>query len=127
VSSTGFHYVFGRHLDGSVIGPSGLLPGLTSTPVKPGEVIYVAATGFGPTDVPAVSGALTQSGNLPQPLPAIRIGGVQAEVSFGGLIAVGTYQINLRVPPGVPDGDLPLTATYGGSSIQSNLLITVQR
>ncbi len=126
VSSGGLHYVYGRHPDGSLIGPPGLISGLTSTPVKPGEVIAVAATGFGPSDVQVVSGAMTQSGNLPQPFPVVRIGGMQAEVSFGGLISVGTYQINLMVPPGVPDGDLPLTATYGGASIQPNLLITVQ-
>ena len=126
VSSTGKHYVYGRHAaDSSLIGPASLYPGLT-TPVKPGESIFVAATGFGPTDVPVVSGSLTQSGSLPTPLPVIKIGGIQADVSFAGLVSVGTYQINFAVPPGVPDGDNPITATYEGLTIQPNLLITVQ-
>jgi len=126
VLSGGLHYVYGRHgSDGSLIGPTTLFPG-SSTPVKPGEPIYIAATGFGTTDVPIVSGALTQSGNLPTPFPVVKIGGVQANVSFAGLVAVGTYQINFAVPNNVPDGDLPLTATYNGLSIQPNLLITVQ-
>jgi uncharacterized protein (TIGR03437 family) len=127
VSSGGLHYVYGRRQsDNSLIGPTSLFAGL-STPVKPGDPIYVAATGFGTTDVPIVSGALTQSGNLPQPFPVVKIGGIQASVSFAGLVAVGTYQINLVVPPNLPDGDLPLTATYNGLSTQPNLLITIQQ
>jgi len=94
--------------------------------VKPGETIYIAANGFGPTTVPVVSGSVTQSGTVPLPLPAVKIGGISATVTDPQLIAVGTYQINIIVPSNVPDGDLPLTATYNGLSIQPNLLITVQ-
>ena len=127
VSSGSLHYVVGRHTsDNSYIGPPNLLPGVTTTPVRPGEPMYVVATGFGTTDVPIVSGALSQSGNLPAPFPVVKIGGIQASVSFAGLVGVGTYQLNLIVPDDVPDGDLPLTATYDGLSIQPNLLITVQ-
>lgn len=125
VSATGAHYVYGRHSDGSLIGPASLFPGF-STPVKPGEDIYIAANGFGPTDVPVVSGAITQTGNLPPPFPVIKVAGISAHVSFAGLVGVGTYQINFTVPPDVPDGDLALTAIYDGLNIQSNLLITVQ-
>ena len=126
VSATGSHYVYGRHLsDNSLIGPPSLFPGLT-TPVKPGETIYVAGTGFGPTNSPIVSGALMQSGTLPQPWPAVTIGGVSATVTFAGLVGVGTYQFNIQVPSNVPDGDLPLTAAYSGQNTQSQLLITVQ-
>jgi uncharacterized protein (TIGR03437 family) len=126
VSSGGLHYVYGRHgSDNTIIGPTSLFPGLTS-PVKPGERIYIAATGFGNTDTPIVSGALSQSGSLPLPLPVIKVGGIQADVSFAGLVSVGTYQINFVVPLTAPDGDLPLTATYNGLSIQSNLLIAVK-
>jgi uncharacterized protein (TIGR03437 family) len=126
VSSTGLHYVYGRHTsDSTLIGPTTLFSGLT-TPVKPGESIFIAATGFGPTSVPIVPGALTQSGDLPAPFPVIMIGGIPATVNFAGLVGVGTYQINLVVPQNVPSGDNALTATYNGLSIQSNLLITVQ-
>jgi len=123
--SSGNHYVYGRHLDGGLIGPPSLFPGL-STPVKPGEIVYVAANGFGPTDVPVISGAVTQTGNLPLPFPVVKIGGTPAAVSFAGLVAPGTYVIFLKVPSDAPDGDLALTATYNGLTIQPNLLITVQ-
>jgi uncharacterized protein (TIGR03437 family) len=121
VSTAGKHYVYGRHLaDNSVVG----LPG--TTPVKPGETIYVATTGFGPTDTAVVSGAITQSGTLPTPWPVVQVGGVPANVRFAGLVSPGTYIVTFDVPTNVPDGELALTATYKGLSIQPNLLITVQ-
>src|SRR6185437_8569911 len=61
VSNAAIHYVFGRHVDYSLIGPLSLYPG-ASTPVRPGETILVAATGLGPTDVPIVNGSLNQTG-----------------------------------------------------------------
>ena len=125
VSSAGLQYVYGRHADGSLIGPATLYPGLT-TPAKPGEAIFVAGTGFGPTDVPIVSGSLSQSGMLPQPWPVVTVGGIPTEVVFAGLAAVGTYQFNFQIPPNAPDGDLLLTAAYNGLTIQPQLLITVQ-
>ncbi|MCU1335853.1 MAG: hypothetical protein JWO19_1434 [Bryobacterales bacterium] len=126
VSSAGRRYVYGRHLaDNTIIGPTTLFTGLT-TPVKPGETIYVAGNGFGPTDAPVVSGAFTQSGTLPKPWPVVQIGGVPATVLFAGLVSPGTYIFNLVLPASLPDGDLALTATYNGLSIQPNLFITVQ-
>src|SRR5262249_44451702 len=98
VSPAGVQYVYGRHADGGIIGPSSLYPGLT-TPAKPGEAIYVAGTGFGDTDMPIVSGALAQSGMLPKPWPVVAVGGIPTEVTFAGLAAVGTYQFNFQIPP----------------------------
>jgi uncharacterized protein (TIGR03437 family) len=126
VSSAGLDYVYGRHTsDSSLIGPTSLYPGLT-TPVKPGETIYIAGTGFGQTNMQVVSGAETQSGTLPQPWPVVTIGGINAPVTFAGLVGVGTYQFNFQVPSNAPDGDLLLTATYNGLSTEPGLLITVQ-
>jgi uncharacterized protein (TIGR03437 family) len=125
VSSSGLHYVYGRHLaDNTIIGPTTLFPGQT-TPVKPGETIYVAGTGFGITDLPVVSGAVTQAGTLPKPWPSVQIAGIPATVLFAGLVAPGTYIFNITLPVNLPDGDLALTATYDGLSIQSNLLVSV--
>jgi len=126
VSSGGRHYVYGRHLaDNTIIGPTTLFPGLT-TPVKPGETIYIAGNGFGPTDTPVTRGALTQGGTLLKPWPAVQIGGVPANVIFAGLVSPGTFIFNVIVPTNLPDGDLPLTATFNSFSIQPNLLIAIQ-
>lgn len=76
--------------------------------------------------MPVVSGGLSQSGTLPSPWPVITIGGVATPVTYAGLIADGTYQFNFVVPASAPNGDLPIMATYNGSSTQTGLLITVQ-
>jgi uncharacterized protein (TIGR03437 family) len=116
VSSAGIHYVYGRHLDYSLIGPLALYPGFT-TPVRPGETILVAMTGL-----------VNQSGSVPGDLPVIAIGGSRATVlAPPALIAPGTYQINLVVPNDVPDGDQVLSATFAGSVTQTDLLISVQQ
>ena len=115
----GLNYVSARHgADNSIVS--------TSSPAKPGEMIYITGNGFGPTNIPVVSGSMSQSGTLPMPWPAIQIGGMQATVTFAGLVGIGTYQFNVIVPGSLADGDLPITATYNGSSTQPGLLISIQ-
>jgi len=117
-------YVAAVHSNGSLIGPSSLFPGST-TPAKPGETMLLYANGFGPTNVPVTSGSVTQSGTL-SPVPVIKIGGATATVSFAGLVAPGEFQFNVVVPLNTPDGDQPITASYGGGATQAGTLITVQ-
>jgi uncharacterized protein (TIGR03437 family) len=116
-------YVIATHLGGSLIGPPTLYPG-ASTPAKPGEEVVIYANGFGPTDMPVISGSISQSGNL-SPLPVIKIGGITANVIFAGLVVPGEYQFNVIVPATVGNGDQPITATFGGTSTQSGTLITI--
>ncbi len=125
--ANGKQYVYGRHLDstGTLIGPPNFLPPLTSTPVKPNETISLAANGFGPTSQAVVSGSISQGGTL-APLPVVTIGGIQANVSYAGLVSPGDFLFNITVPPNAQDGDNVLTATYNGQSTQSGVVITVQ-
>lgn len=106
------------------VGPTTLYPGLT-IPAQPGEEVILYANGFGPTSVPVVKGSSTQSGNLPE-FPVVTIGGLPAQVIFAGLVSVGTYQFNVYVPSTAPSGDLTLSATFGGATTQSGVVITVQ-
>ncbi len=117
-------HVVGVHLNGGDIGPTTLYPGLT-TPAKPGEIVVLYANGFGPTSVPVVSGAVSQSGTL-SPLPAIKIGGITATVQFAGLVSPGLFQFNVVVPSSTVDGDQPITATYNGFTSQLGTVITIQ-
>jgi uncharacterized protein (TIGR03437 family) len=118
-------YVIGEHLNGTAIGPPGIVTGLNTTPVQPGETVVLFANGFGPTSSQVVSGSSTQSGNLAT-FPVVTIGGITASVQFAGLISPGLYQFNVVVPTNAPAGDNAITATYNGSSVQSGVLITVQ-
>ncbi len=118
-------YVAAEHLSGSLIGPPTLYPN-SSTPAAPGETIVLYANGFGPTSIPVVSGSIAQSGTL-SPLPVITIGGVQATVTFAGLVAPGEFQFNIVVPSTLADGDQPITAKYSGQSTQPGSLITIKK
>jgi uncharacterized protein (TIGR03437 family) len=117
-------YVAATHSNGGLIGPASLYPGQT-TPAQAGETIVLYANGFGPTSTPVVRGSETQSGSL-NPAPVISIGGTPAMVQFAGLISPGLFQFNVVVPASTPAGDNALTATYGGLSTQSGVLVTVQ-
>ncbi|MBZ5605786.1 MAG: hypothetical protein LAO79_26090 [Acidobacteriia bacterium] len=117
-------HITATHLDGSLVGPTTLYPGL-STPAKPGETIIVYANGFGTTTVPIVSGGLTQSGTLTG-LLVVGIGGYPANVPFSGLVAPGEFQFNIVVPPSAPDGDLGISASYDGAFTPSSATLAVQ-
>jgi len=113
------------HTDGTFIGPTTLYPGVT-TPAKPGETVILFGNGFGQTTPPITPGSIAPSGTLPT-LPVIRIGGVQAQVQFAGIVAPGEYQFNVVVPSSTPNGDNALTATYNGFVTQPGVMITVQK
>jgi len=121
---SGTPYVKAVHLNGSLIGPATLYPGL-STPAQPGEEILLFANGFGPTSAAVVAGSEQQPGSLPT-LPVVTIGGVPATVTFAGLISPGLYPFNVTVPSSLTAGDNSLIATFGGLSTQAGLLLTIQ-
>lgn len=56
----------------------------------------------------------------------VQIGGIAATVRYAGLIGPGEFQFNVIVPANLPNGDNTLTATYGGTTTQTNVAITVQ-
>jgi uncharacterized protein (TIGR03437 family) len=120
-------YVLAQHAaDYSLVGPTNLYPGGGSTPAAPNETVLLYANGFGPVSPAVVSGSPTQTGTL-APMPSVTIGGIAANVTFAGINGfAGLYQFNVVVPPTAPNGDLALSATFGGATTQSGVLITVQ-
>ena len=117
-------YVTAVHLNGSLVGPTTLYPGL-STPAQPGETIVLFANGFGPTSAAVVAGAEQQGGTLAV-TPTVSIGGANAAVGFAGLISPGLYQLNVTVPLAAAPGDNSISVTYNGLSTQPGTLLTVQ-
>lgn len=118
-------YAAALHANNTVVGPTTLVPN-NSTPATPGETIVLFGTGFGPTTPAAVSGGVVSAA---QPLiltPAILFDNVPGKVVFAGLIATGVFQINVVVPSGVPDGDIPLVASTAGYSSPPLVLTTVR-
>lgn len=121
--------VVATRTDFSLVGPPGLFPDVTTTPAKPGEVVILWGTGFGPTN-PAVPLGRVVTGlhNLVTP-PSVRIGGLPAEFLGGALTpqSAGLYQIVVRVPENAPDGELAAVAEFPGAASPSNVFLTVRR
>jgi uncharacterized protein (TIGR03437 family) len=118
-------YAAALHANNTVVGPTTLVPN-NSTPATPGETIVLFGTGFGATTPAAVSGAVVTT---PAPMtvpPAILFGNVAGKVVFSGLIATGVYQINVVVPAGLPDGDVPVVASTGGYSTPALVLTSIK-
>ena len=110
---------------GSFLNTSGALA-TASNPAQQGDALTIFGTGFGVTDPPVASGLLV----LPNPVPTVKaafsatVGGQNAQVFFAGLAPnqVGIVQVNLRVPQGLPSGNLPVVMTVGGVAANTVLL-----
>ncbi len=113
--------------DGAYIAPSGSLgAGLNARPAKPGEIIELYGTGFGPTNPPDKPGVLL-SGALPLVASVQVVFGStpSPSVSFAGLTTSGLYQFNVVVP-NVADGDQQVVVKVGNATSQSNVFVPVK-
>ncbi len=147
-------YVAARHSDGVLVGKVDLIPGALSRPAKPGEVIALYGTGFGPTNpqlpddllvttpAPLASCPVIESVMANCPVSVIfaqsETNGVTAVEEYAGLVESGLYQINVTVPD-LPDGDTPIGAVvytslpcqpglcYETTQTQPNVIITIQQ
>ena len=119
-------------LSGALIGVPGLLPGASFTPVKPGDLVSLFATGLGLTDPPGPDGGLaTQAAPTAFPV-SVTLNGTPlaaSDVLYAGAAPgyAGLYQVNIRVPENVPDGDLPVSLTTAGISTSPGAYISVHR
>ncbi len=127
-------YLSATHADNSLLGRPGLFDSAptATTPARPGETIILYGTGFGPTSPAISSGAFTDRLAQITTSFAITIGGLPANVSFGGLVPpyAQLYQFNVEVPTGVGEGDQPVVAQIGGVTSVNTAqccFITVQR
>jgi len=103
------------HADGTFVGKSDLFGGaLQARPARPGDVVLLFGTGFGPTDPPVAAGSVF-AGASPLQTPArILFNGVEATVLFDGLSGAGLNQFNVVVPEGLTNGDVELLAEAMG-------------
>jgi len=113
-----------RNPDGALIGDPTKTSG--TTPAKPGDVIILWGTGFGPTNPATPDGQLPTVGTPLATPPTVTVGNLPAQF-IGGAISqfAGLYQIAVTVP-NVGDGDQPVVATSGGFSSPGNVTIYVK-
>ena len=86
------------------------------TSSKPGDVVILWGTGFGPTNPPAPPGVVSPADALLAATPTITVGSQTADYLGGALApgSAGLYQIAIRIPYGSPAGLVPLNAEIGG-------------
>ena len=113
-------------LDGTLVGKVGLDPRVTRA-ARPGEILLMYATGFGPTTPSAPSDLIFSGAPLVTNPPRITIGGKDASFAGNGnLVSPGLYQFNVTIPD-LPDGDQPIVATAGGATSAANVFLSVKR
>jgi uncharacterized protein (TIGR03437 family) len=124
------NYAVATRQDYSLAVKSGTFPGATTTPAKPGDVIILWGTGFGPTSPAAPVGAevpSTTTYNTANTV-SVTVGGKTATV-YGAALApgyAGLFQVAIQIPASLSNGDYPVIATVSGAQSPSATLITVQ-
>ncbi|MBM3763058.1 MAG: hypothetical protein FJW36_22785 [Acidobacteria bacterium] len=124
-------FVYASKGNTGTIVANGTFAGLPATPASPGETLIFYGTGFGdmsPFNIPIAGQAPTTLGRLQFPV-TFKIGGIDAQVTFGGVVPpfVGLYQFNVVVPPDAPSGDLPLEVIQNDQPIAQTLFLPVRR
>jgi uncharacterized protein (TIGR03437 family) len=110
---------------------NGTFAGAATVAAKPGDVIVLWGTGFGPTDPIAtpgmpVPGSPTYSTTT---LPTVTIDNVSAKVYGAALTAgfAGLYQVAIEVPDSLADGDWPIQTEIGGVKSPTGILLTIKK
>jgi uncharacterized protein (TIGR03437 family) len=116
--------------DFSLAVKNGTFAGTTTVAAKPGDVIILWGTGFGPTNpvAPAGEGVPSDTTYSTTALPSVTINDISAKV-FGAALAPGfggLYQIAIQVPNSIPSGDWPIQATIGGVESPTGTVISIQ-
>ena len=113
-TGTGQGIVFGVGPDGST---SLAEPG---NPVKAGDTVLLYCAGLGAVDPPVPAGSVVPDSPAPRAIGTVslNIGGVDAPVSFAGLLPglTGVYQVQAAVPAGVAGDAVSVVLTVGGQA-----------
>jgi uncharacterized protein (TIGR03437 family) len=109
-----------------LLGPTGNSLGFPTVAAKAGDTVQLYAVGLGPTNPTVPAGQpFSSSAQTTNPV-SLLINSMSVPPSFAGIDTSLLYQINLTVPAGLGTGDVPLTATVGGFSTQSGVVISLQ-
>jgi len=106
--------------DGSkIVADSSVVPG--GVAAKPGDIIVFYATGFGPTNPAFAPGDIPLAAAQVTAAVAITVGGVMVpspDILYAGVSPqsiCGLYQVNMKLPATLPDGDASIVLNVGGT------------
>jgi len=118
-----------RNSDASLAVKNGTFAGATTAAAKPGDVLILWGTGFGPTTPPVAAGIQVPSDKLYSVSVTVKIGTTDAQV-FGAALSpgyAGLYQIAIQVPASMADGDFPIKATVAGVTSPDGVILSVKK
>jgi uncharacterized protein (TIGR03437 family) len=125
------NYAVATRQDFSLAVKDGTFSGTTTVPAKPGDVIILWGTGFGPTSPAAPAGVETPSNATYNTATAVTVMvGNQNATVYGAALApgyAGLYQVAIQIPASLADGDYPIIVTINGVQSPSTTMITVQQ
>jgi uncharacterized protein (TIGR03437 family) len=120
-----------RNADASFAVKPGTFAGATTVAAKPGDVLILWGTGFGPTNPTTTIGQQTPSDrvyNTASPV-TVTINNTSATV-FGAALApgfAGLYQVAIQVPASLADGDWPIKASIGSFQSPDGIVLSVKK
>jgi uncharacterized protein (TIGR03437 family) len=118
-------------ISGAGIAAANLFPGSGFAPAYPNEYVTIYATGFGATNPAVAPGAFPTQLAGAAGAVTVMLGGVaipQANVLYAGVTpgSPGLYQLNLLIPAGTPNGNLPIVIQIGSQQSPAGAYLTVQ-
>lgn len=125
--STLSNYVRAVRSDGAIVNGTGNAEAgyRVTAAIGQGDVLSLYGTGFGPTSSTLADGTVFSGSYATTNAVTVTIGGVAAEVLYAGLVGAGLYQINVRIPANLADGDHAVRASVAGLSSQTGALVKV--
>jgi uncharacterized protein (TIGR03437 family) len=122
-------YAVATRQDFSFAVKAGTFSGVTTTPAKPGDVLILWGTGFGPTNPAAPVGVQVPADQTYSTATPVSVMiGANAATVYGAALApgfAGLYQVAIQVPASLANGDYPVVATINGVPSPNTTLLTV--
>jgi uncharacterized protein (TIGR03437 family) len=122
-------YAVATRQDFSYAVKAGTFSGVTTTPAKPGDVLILWGTGFGPSNPAAPVGVQVPSDQTYSTATPVSVMiGSNAATVYGAALApgfAGLYQVAIQVPASLSNGDYPVVATINGAQSPNTTLLTV--
>jgi uncharacterized protein (TIGR03437 family) len=115
---------------GQWIGEAAMLPGVNTRPAKPGDYLTLYGVGFGDTSPAVLPGQAATGVAWITGKAQVSIGGValsDQDVLYIGFSPglIGLYQLNLKVPAGIPSGNQPVSLRIGDAGAPAGGFITI--
>lgn len=124
--------VAGTSADGSsYIADPAIVP--KGAAAKPGDIVVLYATGLGATNPAVGPGEIATAAAAVTGTVSVSVGGITvppADILYAGLSPQsisGLYQLNVKLPALVPDGDAAITLAVGGAQSASGTTIPIKK